>query len=57
MADDQEYTPAQRRMIRARLDKAEKGPWHGPFKSASEVAVFLKDFISARESAKARKSV
>jgi CubicO group peptidase (beta-lactamase class C family) len=54
--DDREYTPAQRRMISARIEKAEKGPWYGPFKSASEVAVFLKDFTSARKSAKARKS-
>ena len=53
---DPEYTPAQRRRIRARLDKAEKGPWYGPFKSASEVSVFLKDFTRARKSAKARKS-
>jgi hypothetical protein len=54
--NDDEYTPAQRRMIRARLDEAEKGLFYGPFKSASEVAAFLKSYISARKGAKVRKT-
>ena len=39
-----EYTPEQRRAISARLDEAEKGPNHGPFKSGEEVAEYLKKF-------------
>jgi hypothetical protein len=54
--NDDEYTPAQRRMIRARLDKAERGPAYGPFKSASEVAAFLKSYIGARKGARVRKT-
>ena len=38
---DDEYTPEQRRAMDARLDEAAKGPFHGPFKSAEEVASFL----------------
>src|ERR1022692_237959 len=30
---DDEYTPEQRRIINARLDEAEKGPFYGPFKN------------------------
>ncbi|MBK5293808.1 MAG: hypothetical protein JJE04_19295 [Acidobacteriia bacterium] len=30
---DDEYTPAQRRMIDAQLDEAEKGPFYGPFET------------------------
>jgi AbrB family looped-hinge helix DNA binding protein len=37
-----EYTPAQRRIISARLTEAEKGPFCGPFKNGAEVARFLK---------------
>jgi len=39
---DDEYTPEQRRIIDARLAKAEKGPFFGPFKNGAEVAAFLK---------------
>jgi AbrB family looped-hinge helix DNA binding protein len=39
---DEEYTPVQRRIVDARLDKAEKGPFYGPFKTGDEVAAFLK---------------
>src|SRR5438105_12543496 len=31
---DDEYTPAQRRIIDARLAEAAKGPYYGPFKTA-----------------------
>ena len=44
----------QRRIINARLDEAEKGPFHGPFKDGAEVAAFLKKKI--RRTAKAAKS-
>lgn len=50
---DDEYTPKQRRSIDARLREAEKGPFHGPFKSGAEVAAFLKT-IKAHPSAKPR---
>jgi len=54
--DAQEYTPAQRRLIRARLDKAEKGPYYGPFKNGAEVAAFLKNWVSKGKGAKLRKT-
>ena len=41
VADD-EYTPAQRRVIDARLRKARKGPYHGPFDSVDEMLASLK---------------
>ena len=40
-ADD--YSPEQRRSVSARLDKAEKGPFYGPFKNGAEVAAFLNE--------------
>ena len=36
-----EYTPEQSRQIDAQLDGAEKGPFYGPFKNGTEVAVLL----------------
>jgi AbrB family looped-hinge helix DNA binding protein len=44
-AADDEYTAEQRRSISARLDKAEKGPFYGPFKNGAEVAAFLKEKV------------
>ncbi len=41
VADD-EYTPAQRRVIDARLRKARKGPYYGPFDSVDEMLASLK---------------
>ncbi len=49
-ASDNEYTPAQRRIVDARLDEAEKGPFHGPFKTAGEAIKFLHKEIRARKS-------
>jgi hypothetical protein len=51
-----EYSPERRRSISARLDRAEKGPFYGPFKNGAEVAAFLKKKapIAARP-AKSRK--
>jgi AbrB family looped-hinge helix DNA binding protein len=54
---DDEYTPEQRRIVNARLDEAEKGPFHGPFKNGAEVAAFLKKRVrSTARAAKSRKS-
>ncbi len=39
---DDEYTPAQRRVIDARLAEGEKGPFYGPFKNGDEIAAFMK---------------
>ena len=44
---DDEYTPTQRRAINARLDEAEKGPYYGPFKSAAEIAAFLRKAVKS----------
>jgi hypothetical protein len=41
-----EYTPEQRRIINARLDEAEKGPFYGPF-TANQAAAFLKKALKA----------
>jgi hypothetical protein len=35
---DNEYTPAQRRVIDASLAESEKGPYYGPFKSGLKSA-------------------
>ena len=50
-----EYTPEQRRMINARLDEAEKGPFYGPF-SAKEATAFLKETLKAARPAKPKRS-
>ena len=39
---DNEYTPAQRRAIDAQLREAEKGPFVGPFETATEMTAHLK---------------
>jgi AbrB family looped-hinge helix DNA binding protein len=53
---DDEYTPEQRRIINARLDEAEKGPFLGPFKTGAEVAAFLRKRVrSTARAAKSRK--
>jgi AbrB family looped-hinge helix DNA binding protein len=53
---EDEYTPEQRRIINARLDKAEKGPFFGPFKNGAEVAAFLKKRRRANKPAKSKRS-
>jgi hypothetical protein len=45
---DDEYTPAQRRAIDARLAEARKGPYYGPFKTAGEAIAFLGKEIPRR---------
>ena len=49
---DDEYTPAQRRIINARLAKAEKGPFHGPFNSADEAIAHMKSELKKKSAAK-----
>jgi len=51
-AADDEYTPAQRRIIDARLSEARKGPYHGPFDTADEAIKFLRKEIRSRKSVK-----
>jgi hypothetical protein len=50
-----EYTPEQRRIVNARLDEAEKGPFHGPF-TAKEASAFLKKTLKATRRAKPKRS-
>ncbi len=51
-AADDEYTPAQRRVIDARLAEARKGPYHGPFETADEAIKFLRREIRSRKAPK-----
>ena len=37
---DDEFTPAQRRVIDARLAEARKGPYYGPFETVDEAIKF-----------------
>src|ERR1039457_5155756 len=46
---ENEYTPAQRRIIDAQLAKAQKGPYHGPFDTADAAITFLKKEIRTRK--------
>lgn len=46
---DDEYTPEQRRIIDTQLDKADKGPFHGPFKTVDEAVAFLRKEVKARK--------
>ena len=46
---DHDYTPAQRKVVDARLAEARKGPYHGPFGSADEAIKFLKKEIRTRK--------
>jgi bifunctional DNA-binding transcriptional regulator/antitoxin component of YhaV-PrlF toxin-antitoxin module len=48
-AADDEYTPAQRRIIDARLGQAEKGPFYGPFQSVDDMITHLKSEIKRRK--------
>lgn len=49
---DDEYTPAQRRVIDARLAEARKGPYYGPFETVDEAIKFLRREIKGRKAAK-----
>jgi hypothetical protein len=54
LADD-EYTPAQRRIIDAQLDKVEKGPFHGPFDTAGEMIAHIEGQLKTRATTKKSK--
>ena len=45
---DEEYTPSQRRIVDAQLDKAEKGPFYGPFNTVDDMVAHLKTEIKKR---------
>lgn len=45
-----EYTPAQREIIDARLAEARKGPYLGPFETADEAIKFIRKEIRNRKS-------
>lgn len=47
-----EPTPRQRQAIKADVAEARKGPYHGPFKSAEEFAVYFKAYKRRRSSTK-----
>jgi len=49
---DDEFTPAQRRVIDARLAEARKGPYYGPFETVDEAIKFLRREIKGRKAAK-----
>ena len=46
---DDEYRPAQRRVIDAQLKEAAKGPYYGPFESADSAIKFLRREIRKRK--------
>src|SRR5580693_3157104 len=46
---DDEYTPAQRRVIDAQLTEAKKGPYHGPFSTADQAIKYLNKELRARK--------
>ena len=52
---DDEYTPEQRRNIKAQIKEAAKGPFYGPFNSGAEVAAFIKNTAKTQRNAKAKK--
>ncbi len=51
-AADDEYTPAQRCEIDARLAEARKGPYSGPFETTDEAIKFLRKEVRNRKAAK-----
>jgi len=53
---DDEYTPAQRRVIDAKLDTAEKGPFHGPFKNADAMRAYVNSELKKRGAIKKTKN-
>jgi AbrB family looped-hinge helix DNA binding protein len=52
---DDEYTPAQRAIIDARLDRAEERSVNGPFKNADEMIAHLKAELEKRAAKSAKK--
>jgi bifunctional DNA-binding transcriptional regulator/antitoxin component of YhaV-PrlF toxin-antitoxin module len=54
---DDEYTPARRRIINARLDEAEEGPFYGPFNTMDDMIAHLRAVVRKRKSIKRPKRV
>jgi hypothetical protein len=50
-----EYTPAQRRILDARLAQARKGPHYGPFNTADEMISHMKSELKNRATIKSAK--
>lgn len=55
LADDDEYTPRQRRDVDAQLAIAQKGPFQGPFNSAKEMITHIEGTLNQR--AASRKTI
>jgi bifunctional DNA-binding transcriptional regulator/antitoxin component of YhaV-PrlF toxin-antitoxin module len=53
---DDEYTPAQRRIIDAQLDEAEKAPLHGPFNTADQAIAHIKGELKKRAAARHKRA-
>jgi bifunctional DNA-binding transcriptional regulator/antitoxin component of YhaV-PrlF toxin-antitoxin module len=51
---DEEYTPAQRRVIDEQLKDAAKGPYYGPFETAEAAINFLRTEIRTRKTNKTK---
>jgi bifunctional DNA-binding transcriptional regulator/antitoxin component of YhaV-PrlF toxin-antitoxin module len=51
---DDEYSPAQRRVIDAQLKEAAKGPHYGPFQTADSAIKFLRQEIRKRKAQKTK---
>ncbi|MGA2072413.1 MAG: hypothetical protein ABSH52_02825 [Terriglobia bacterium] len=49
-----DYTPAQRQIIDARLTEARKGPYHGPFQTAEEAIRFIRKEVRKRKAIKSK---
>ncbi len=49
-----EYTPAQRQIINARLTEARKGPYFGPFATAGEAINLIRKEVRNRKANKMR---
>jgi AbrB family looped-hinge helix DNA binding protein len=51
---DDEYTPAQRKIIDTQLREAAKGPYYGPFETADSAIEFLRQEIHKRKAEKTK---
>jgi bifunctional DNA-binding transcriptional regulator/antitoxin component of YhaV-PrlF toxin-antitoxin module len=51
---DDDYTPAQRKVIDAQLTEAAKAPYYGPFETADSAIKFLRQEIRKRKAEKLR---
>ena len=58
LAEADEYTPAQRRMIKKEiakgLDEIKKGRFHGPFTSAEDAGAYINRLATERAAKKAK---